>query len=44
MSKLVSFSIEENDVMTPEGIEASQFQKIHFRIYSADRVNAHGYS
>lgn len=44
MSKLVSFSILENDVMTPEDIETSQFQKVHFRIYSADRVNAHGYS
>ena len=45
MSKLVSFAVGEDDnVMTPEEIEASQFQKVHFRIYSADRVNAHGYT
>lgn len=44
MSKLVAFAIVEENAMTPEEIEASQFRKVHFRIYSADRVNAHGYS
>lgn len=44
MSKLVSFAVVEENAITPEEIEASQFRKVHFRIYSADRVNAHGYS
>lgn len=44
MSKLVSFAVGDDNAMTPEEIEASQFQKVHFRIYSADRVNAHGYT
>lgn len=30
--------------MTPEDIENNQFTKVHFRIYSADRVNAHNYT
>lgn len=44
MSKIVSFAVGDDNAMTPEEIEASQFQKVHFRIYSADRVNAHGYT
>lgn len=29
--------------LAAQEIEDSQFTKIHFRIYSADRINAHGY-
>lgn len=44
MSKLISFAVSESEAeMTPEQIENYQFTKVHFRIYSADAVNAHGY-
>lgn len=42
MSKLVTFAVSELNELTPEEIEDSQFQKIHFRIYST-ALNAHGY-
>lgn len=43
--KLVTFAISNTDnIMTPEEIEGSQFQKVHFRIYSSDRVNDHNYT
>lgn len=43
--KLVTFAVSNNEnIMTPEEIEDSQFQKVHFRIYSADRVNDHNYT
>lgn len=41
--KLVSFSVVQ-ETMTPEEIENVQFSRVHFRIYSADRVNAHNYT
>lgn len=41
--KLVSFSVAQ-ETMTPEEIENVQFSRVHFRIYSADRVNAHNYT
>ena len=42
--KLVTFSVSDENVMTPEDIENAQFTKVHFRIYSADRVNDHNYT
>lgn len=43
--KFVCFSISnEENAMTPEDIENAQFTKVHFRIYSADRVNDHNYT
>ena len=43
--KFVCFSISnEKNAMTPEDIENAQFTKVHFRIYSADRVNDHNYT
>lgn len=42
--KLVIFSVSDENVMTPEDIENAQFTKVHFRIYSADRVNDHNYT
>lgn len=43
--KLVTFAISNSEkAMTPEEIEGNQFQKVHFRIYSADRVNDHNYT
>ena len=43
--KFVCFSISnEENAMTPKEIEDYQFQKVHFRIYSADRVNDHNYT
>ena len=41
----VCFSISnEENAITPEDIENAQFTKVHFRIYSADRVNDHNYT
>lgn len=43
--KLVAFSVSSDEnAMTPEDIENAQFTKVHFRIYSADRVNDHNYT
>lgn len=43
--KLATFSVSnEENAMTPEDIENAQFTKVHFRIYSADRVNDHNYT
>ena len=43
--KLVAFSVSSDEnAMTPEDIENAQFKKVHFRIYSADRVNDHNYT
>ena len=43
--KFVCFSISNDEnAMTPEDIENAQFTKVHFRIYSADRVNDHNYT
>ena len=43
--KTISFSVSNNkDIMTPEDIEECQFKKIHCRIYSADKINAHNYT
>lgn len=43
--KLVTFSISnEEKAMTPEDIEKFQFTKVHFRLYSADKVNDHNYT
>ena len=43
--KFVCFSISnEENAITPEDIENAQFTKVHFRIYSADRVNDHNYT
>lgn len=42
--KIISFSTSgENVEMTPEEIENFQFVKLHFKLYSADKVNAHNY-
>lgn len=40
-SKLIKFSIDQD--LTPEQIEDMQFSKVKMKIYSADRINAHGY-
>lgn len=43
--KIISFSISNDEnTMTPEEIENAQFTKVHFRIYSADKVNDHNYT
>lgn len=42
--KLVTFSVSDENVMTPEDIENTQFTRVHFKIYSADRVNDHNYT
>lgn len=43
--KIITFSVPQESIdMTPEEIENSQFTKVHFRIYSADRVNDHNYT
>ncbi len=43
--KLISFSISNNEnIITSEDIENCQFKKIHCKIYSADRINAHNYT
>lgn len=43
--KITAFSILNDDnVMTLDDIEQTQFQKVHFKVYSADKVNAHNYT
>lgn len=43
-NKMVTFAVHDTQLtMTPDEIENSQFTKVHFRIYSADKVNDHNY-
>lgn len=42
--KLITFAVTDDNIMTPNEIEECQFQKVHFRIYSADKVNDHNYT
>ena len=40
-NKLIKFSIDQE--LSPEQIENMQFSKVKMKIYSADKINAHGY-
>lgn len=43
--KKISFSVSNNEnILTVEDIENCQFKRIHCKIYSADRINAHNYT
>lgn len=43
--KKISFSVSNNEnILTAEDIENCQFKRLHCKIYSADRINAHNYT